>query len=245
MKAVNLIPSDAQQSGGRSLKLAPATYALLGFLAAGVVLVTMYVLTGNSVSSRQSQLASLQSQLTQAQSEASQLAAYGQFASLAQTRLQTVRGLAATRFDWNASLSNLARVIPAGTALQSLNATVVPGASSGGTGGGGLGTGGNGLRSSLPGPALEMTGCTTTQDAVARLISRLRAMPGVSRVALSGSAKSTSSPNSTPGAATQGCAANSPTFNIVVFFTPVNGAGPNGATSVSGTPATATTGGAQ
>src|SRR5579859_7426680 len=216
MKAVNLIPSDVQKSGGPSLKLAPLTYVVLGFLVAGVALVTMYVLASNKVSSRQNQVTSLQAQVTQAQSEATQLGAYGQFATLAQTRLQSVRGIAATRFDWHGALSDLSRIIPANTSLQALNATVVPGASAGGGGGS------SSLRGDLQGPAFELVGCTHTQDDVARLISRLRVMSDVQRVALANSTKNSNAQasNGVSGSGSKhprGCPANAPTFNVVVY----------------------------
>ncbi len=242
MKAVNLIPSDAQRSGGAALKLAPATYGLLGVLAAAVVLVTLYVVSSNSVTSRQAQITSLRAQVAQAQNEASQLNTYASFVQAAQQRVQTVQGIADTRFDWHNALSELAQVVPGNTSLQSLNATVVPGAGNSG--------GGSGLRTDLPGPAFELTGCTSTQDDVASLISRLRAIPDVTRVALSSTTKTAAS---APGASTSaanaiGCAGNSPTFQLVVFFNPVSGAGPDGATSAgtatSTSTSTSSTGGA-
>lgn len=231
MKAVNLIPSDAQRGGSRSLRLSPATYGLLGVLVVALALVTTYVVFGNKVSNRQAELTSLRAQLSTAQRQASQLSVYTQFASMAQTRVQNVRGIAATRFAWNTALSNLARVIPANTSLQSLNGTVVPGA----------GTGGNsGLRTDLPGPAFEMTGCTSSQDEVARLISRLRSMPEVVRVALNSSAAPTQVAGSGSGTTgpSRGCPPNAPVFNLVVFFQPVSGAGPTGAASVAGSSST-------
>jgi Tfp pilus assembly protein PilN len=235
MKAVNLIPSDAQRSGGAALKLAPATYALLGVLVAAVALVTFYVATNNSVTSRKAQIADLQSQLTSAQNEANQLTTYATFVTAAQQRVQTVEGIANTRFDWHQALGELAQVVPANTALQTVNATVVPGAGSGGSGG-------NGLRADLPGPAFEITGCTSTQDDVARLVSRLRTMPDVTRVGLSSATKSTAtSGGSSTSTSAVGCAGNAPTFQIVVFFKPVNGAGPSGATAVGTSSSTSTT----
>ncbi len=240
MRAVNLIPADAKGSG-RQIKLAPATWGLGGVLAAALVLVTLYVLAGNTVADRQAQIASLQSQVKSAQSEAAQLGDYTQFASLAQTRLSTVRGIAATRFDWNGALQNLARVIPANTSLQSLNATVVPGATSGGSGAA------SGLRADLPGPAFELSGCTATQDDVARLISRLRSMPDVTRVALSSSTIATTAgaPSATQGGAKTGCKPHAPTFSMTVFFQPVNGAGATGVASLPGSSTATSTGGAQ
>jgi Tfp pilus assembly protein PilN len=238
VRAVNLIPADAKGSG-RSIKLAPATWGLGGVLVAALVLVTLYVLAGNTVADRQAQIAGLQSQVRAAQAEASQLGDYTQFASLAQTRLSTVRGIAATRFDYSGALGNLARVIPANTSLQSLNATVVPGASAGGSAAAG------GLRADLPGPAFELSGCTATQDDVARLISRLRAMPDVTRVALSSSTLTTGSSAAPVGTAKTGCKPHTPVFSLTVFFQPVNGAGAQGVTSLPGSTTATSAGGAQ
>lgn len=234
MKAVNLIPSDAQRSGGAALKLAPATYGVLGVLVAAVVMVTLYVVSSNSVTSRQAQITSLKAQVAQAQAEASQLNTYANFVQAAQQRVQTVMGIADTRFDWHHALSELATVVPADTSLQTLNATVVPGAGNNG--------GGSGLRTDLSGPAFELTGCTGTQDDVASLISRFRAIPDVTRVALSSSTKSnaTAKGASTTAANAVGCPGNSPTFQIVIGFNPVNGAGPDGAVSAGTATATST-----
>jgi Tfp pilus assembly protein PilN len=241
MKAVNLIPSESQGSRGvRVPKLAVPTYALLGVLVGAIVLVTLYVTASNSVADRQAQITSLTTQVAQAQQAASRLASYGEFASLEQQRVQSVRGIASTRFDWNSALGELAAVIPANTSLQSLSGSVVPGASAGGSGGAG------GLRSAQQGPAVEVQGCTKTQDDVARLISRLRTMDSVTRVALASSAKATGATSSTSSSSTgpkTGCAATDPTFDLIVFYQPVPGAGAQGATSLGSTSATTTTSG--
>lgn len=229
MKAVNLIPAEARSSGGGlGLKLAPATYALFGVLALAGVLTTLYVLASNSVASRQAQISSLQAEVSEAQNEASQLSSYTSFASAAQTRISDVRSIASTRFDWNGALSELARVIPANTSLQSLSATVVPGAGAGGGSGAGAGSS---LRADLTGPAFDIVGCTDTQDDVARLISRLEAIPGVTRVALDNAQKGAG----TASATGQGCKANSSNFELVVAFHPVAGAGAQGAAGSSST----------
>ena len=56
MRAVNLIPADSRgrssSSRGPSTGMQVPVYVLLGFLAAAVALVTVYVLTSNSISSR-------------------------------------------------------------------------------------------------------------------------------------------------------------------------------------------------
>jgi Tfp pilus assembly protein PilN len=212
-------------------------YVLLGLLTAAVALVTVYVLTNNSIATRTATLSSLNAQVSQEQAAVARLGVFTKFSQLAQTRIGTVNSIAAARFDWHAALSDLSKVVPANTTLQSLVGTVVPGASSGGAGSGGTG----GLRGAVTAPAFELTGCTRSQDDVARLISQLRLINGVTRVSFSNSQESnTSSAPAGPGGAPQGCGANAPTFDLVVFFQPVANAGPTGVTSVPGSTSTST-----
>jgi Tfp pilus assembly protein PilN len=243
MRAVNLIPADAR---GRARKSGPSTgmqvpvYVLLGFLAAAVALVTVYVLTSNSITARTATLNSLTSQVAEEQAAVARLGEFTKFAQLAQTRIGTVRSIAAARFDWHAALSDLSKVVPANTTLQSVLGTVVPGASSGGSGSGGTGS----LRSAIAAPAFELSGCTRSQDDVARLMSQLRLINGVTRVSLSNSQASNTASASASGGSSQGCGSGAPTFDLVVFFSPVANAGPSGVTSVGATAtATTTTGG--
>jgi hypothetical protein len=79
-----------------------------------------------------------------------------------------------------------------------------------------------------------MKGCTATQDDVARLMSRLRLINGVTRVTLADSLKQdsaqggstvASTPASGSGSGAVGCGANAPSFDLVVFFQPLPGAG--------------------
>jgi Tfp pilus assembly protein PilN len=240
MRAVNLIPADSR---GRGRNRGPATgmqlpvYVLLGLLTAAVALVTVYVLTNNSISSRTATLNSLNAQVSQEQAAVARLGVFTKFSQLAQTRIGTVRSIAAARFDWHAALTDLSKVVPANTTLQSLVGTVVPGASSGGAAGGGTGQ----LRSAVTAPAFELTGCTRSQDDVARLISQLRLINGVTRVTFSNSQVSnTSSAPAGPNGSPQGCGANAPTFDLVVFFQPVPNAGPSGVASVPGGTSTST-----
>jgi Tfp pilus assembly protein PilN len=235
MRAVNLIPADSRGRGsnrGPSTGMQVPVYALLGFLAAAVALVTVYVLTNNSITARKATLASLQTQVAQEQAAAARLGEFTKFSQLAQTRIGTVRAIAAARFDWHAALSDLSKVVPANTSLVSLAGTVVPGAAAGGGGGS------SALRTAISAPAFEVTGCTRSQDDVARLISQLRLINGVTRVSFSNSQASGAGAPSSSGGTPQGCGANAPTFDLVVFFQPVANAGPSGVTSVGSTTST-------
>jgi hypothetical protein len=172
-------------------------------------------------------------QVAQAQAEAARLATYTSFEQMAQQRSATVREIIASRFDWDKALSELSRVVPADTSLQSLLGTVVPGVSIGSSSGGAsTGT----LRSTISAPAFEIRGCTKNQDEVAGVMSRLRLINGVTRVTLSDSQKTSSASGSVSpsSGSSSGCPARWPTFDLVVFFTPVPNAGAQGVASGSG-----------
>ena len=254
MRAVNLIPSEAGGGGRGGASIGPwALFAVLGLLLVGVL---GYVLTNNQLVDRRAQLSGLQTQAHAIQARADAARPYREFAALAQARVETVRQLGAARFDWHRAFANLAQVIPGDVWLTSLLGTVAPGVSVDGAGSGDTGS----LRSALPNPAIELTGCTTGNDEVARLISRLRLMTGVVRVALSSATKDDTS---TGGGGGDGgdCRyghAGFPQFGIVVFFAPLpavpaptapdasgatsaSSAAPAAAASSSPTPAASTT----
>lgn len=236
MRAVNLIPSEDRRSPGvqASLKLGPG-YLLIALLGVAVLFVTIYVLSSNKISSRKAQLASLQGQVSQEQALANRLGNYAAFVKLAQTRADTIRQIVDSRFDWHAALSDLSRVIPADTSLQSLGGTVGPGASVGGAGGSvGGGASGSSLRGDIPVPAFELQGCTRSQDDVARLMSRLRLINGVQRVSLAGSVKQEGTSGTAVAAgsagAGAGCGPGGPAFDLVVFFQALPSGGTSAAT---------------
>jgi Tfp pilus assembly protein PilN len=241
VRAVNLIPGESRRGWrGAGTRPGGSVYLFLGTLAVALVLVTMYVLASNKVSDQKAKVTALQTEATEAQSAATRLAPYVEFAELAQARTQTVREIASSRFNWYGALAGLSRVVPANTSLQSLVGTVAPGATVGGSGGGA----GAALRGDVAAPAFELAGCSDTQDDVARLISRLRLIDGVTRVSLEDSQKSSSSQagaSVTSGTTGGGCRGNAPSFDLVVFFSPLPNAGADGVTSLTAEPISSTT----
>jgi Tfp pilus assembly protein PilN len=230
MKAVNLLPGDARHGGvGSAVGRLGIGHLLVALLLVGLCFVTLDVLTGNTISSRKAQLSNLQQEATQMQAEITRLNTYTKFEKLASDREETVRQIASTRFDWYTALSNLAKVMPADTTLQSLIGTVSPSTSAPGGGSGGS----SNVRGDIDAPAFQLTGCTGSQDDVAGLISQLRLINGVTRVTLESSANSTTGSGSS---ATTGCPANGPTFNLTVFFQPL----PSTTTSTTTTSTTTT-----
>jgi len=239
MRAVNLIPRESRRGGvGPSLGKLGASHFVIALLVVAVGMVTAYVLTNNTVSKRKAQLASLQQQVTQMQVQVARLTRYEQFEKLAEARAETVNEIASTRFDWYDALSDLSKVVPANTSLQSLVATASPTST---TGGSAVTTSSSGVRGDIDAPAFALKGCTGSQDEVAQLMSRLRLINGVTRVTLedSNAPGSTASGTGSTSSAQPGCSANGPTFDMVVFFQPVAGT----ASSTSGqTVSTSTTG---
>jgi len=206
MRAVNLIPADVAGSG----KASTGPLLLLGGLAALLVLVTLHVLTGNTIKDRRAELASVQSQLAVAQREADATRPYRDFAALARARIDTVRQLGSARFDWHRAFADLATVIPDDVWLTSLTGTVTAGVNVAGGDSGGATT----LRAALPNPAITMQGCTVDHDAVVRLIAHLRLMRGVQHVSLADSTKD-------GGGDCQHGNTNFPQFDLVIFFAPI------------------------
>ncbi|MGZ4267858.1 MAG: hypothetical protein ACXVFN_20560 [Solirubrobacteraceae bacterium] len=247
MRAVNLIPLEDRRGAGAPGRSGGAVYGVLGALALGVLMVAALVLTSHSVKSKHDQLAQVTQQAQAAESQAGSLQAYTQFSSLRAKRQQTVASLAASRFDWAHSLHELARTLPAGTSLTSLRGTISPSATVDGTS--------DPLRASLNQPALELTGCATSQAGTAEVVAAMRRMDGVQRVSLSSSETNAKEAPGSAGAAAGGGSGNSadcrggstkrPQFSMTVFYAaPAPAAGSTGtgaAATASATTASTTT----
>ena len=239
MRAVNLIPSDARKGGGAGAagRSGGGAYMLLGGLAGLVVLVALWALAGHGISGKKADIAKLQSETAAAKAQAGELASFNNYAKVRQDRVNTVRSLALSRFDWAKALDAVSRTLPDDAWVTSMTGTAAPGVSV--DGGGSTAAG---LRGQRPVPAIELVGCTKSMGKVARLISRLRAVPGVDRVAISDSKKADAS--SAGGDSCRGGHASYPQFNLVLFFgndvPPTGPATPNptGAAAAPATPAT-------
>jgi Tfp pilus assembly protein PilN len=223
MKAINLLPPDmrgAAKGGAPKVKTAAASdepggiagFVALGVLVACVAALAAYVLTTNTVKDRQAQLDAVTAEAANTARRVSELKPYADFQQMAETRIQTIRDLASSRFDWEQALRDISRVVPSDVTLTSLTGTIA-----GGTGGSG-----STVRTAISAPAVELKGCTPTQKNVATLLSRLRSVDGVTRVSLSKSLKPAMTPSATvsgtPGQEDVCPGHRPPTFELVVFF---------------------------
>jgi Tfp pilus assembly protein PilN len=236
MRPINLIPPEERRGQNAPLRSGPLAYILLGALVAALVGVVALVLIGNQISDQEGELVQLKREDAAASAQAQRLAAYTQFRTMHEQQVATVTSLADSRFDWERVMRELALVLPDDVWLVNLTATASPGVSLEGSSGGGGGE--SHLRASVPGPALELSGCASGQDAVAGFITALKDIDGVTRVGVESSElpDPQEGAGSTEGSSSEGSAGGSEDcrthqfiakFSLVVAFdaAPVTGAG--------------------
>ena len=106
MRAVNLIPQDQRRrvAGEGDGKSAPIVLGVLGALLA---LVVVYVMTGNTVTHRQSDAKAASAAADQLEARAGKQTSYTNFAQIAATRMESVSGSPPLRFDWERFMREL------------------------------------------------------------------------------------------------------------------------------------------
>lgn len=199
MRAVNLIPPEERRGARAPLRAGALSYAVVAVLGLAVAGVTATVLTQNEIKDSESELKSLEAQQAVAEQRRAELAPYGEYASLSESRRATIASLAESRFDWQRVLRELALVIPDDVWLDSLSGAVAPGVA-GGEGGGETGA----SDPSITGPSLLITGCGEGQIAVARFVAALRDIDGVTRVGMQRSELGDVSASDSSGSASSG-----------------------------------------
>lgn len=178
MRPLNLTPPEDRRGDAAPLRAGVVSYAIVGGLALALVAIAAIVLTTNKINEDKSELASLQARQAAAQQAAAGLAPYDEFATLAASRNQTVSDLARSRFDWERVLQELALVIPADVTLENLSGSATAAAAASGTAATSAG---------ITGPSLDIAGCATGQEGVARMLAALRDIDGVTRVGMQSS----------------------------------------------------------
>ena len=192
MRPVNLIPAEQRRSTrGPGAPPPLGVSAVLGGLGVGLLIVIVLVLLSNQVNSKKGELASLTAKQQTAEATSNALRPYGNFAQVQQARATTVTALARTRFNWERVVRQLSRVVPPDVWLLKFSGTVSAASGAGSGGGAGSAGGSSSLRSAVQGPAFSLSGCATSQASVARMMARMRAMDGVTRVSTTHSAVAT------------------------------------------------------
>jgi Tfp pilus assembly protein PilN len=251
MRPVNLIPPEERRGERAPSRTGGLAYVVVGVLAAALLAVVGIVLTDNSISENQAKVTELNGQLAQATDEATRLQSYADFATIEQTRTQTVSTLAKSRFDWYRVLHELGLVIPNNVWLLGLQGSVSPDAAQASQAAGSSSSAGTpaDFSTQITGPSLTIQGCAAGHDAVAGFIGALRDIDGVTRVVVTSSQRLSSSGTSGAGAgagsSSSGCAARDfiAQFQVVVAFDkvpidPITGLVPATAPTTTASPET-------
>jgi hypothetical protein len=182
------------------------------------------VLSSNQVTERENDTAAASAEADRLEAEAKKRVSYTDFALIAQTRLESVAGVAAQRFDWERLMREVSLVMPAGTWLQSADASV----SGDAAGAAQPAPTGTTTTATAGGPSATFVGCTPKQSDVARMMVRLRQLNRVTDVTLNQSSQEGESEPAT----VDNCGPNYK-FDITVSFSAADaGATPLGAARV-------------
>lgn len=186
MKPINLLPERYRPAvasgGGRG-----SSYLLLGALGVLLACVLAVVVTDNQTASARAESGRLASERVGAEASAQRLGDFERFQLVKQARLASVTELAHARVDWERLLRELARVLPAGVRLDSLQATA-GGASAGAATPAPAPAAGAGAGAS-DGPTLTLGGCAPGHRGVADTLVRLRRLHRAKEVELSSSSR--------------------------------------------------------
>jgi Tfp pilus assembly protein PilN len=201
VRPINLIPAEQRRGAARGPGARPsiAGYAVLGVLGAAVLCVLALVATSNQINGKTDDLAEIQSDSQREKQVADALRPYGQFADLQRARVTQINTLAASRYNWERPLRQLSKAIPRNVWLLNVTATENPTVQIEEGGAGGDITN---LREKTQAPAFAITGCTYSQHAVARMMTRMRNLDDVTAVRLAKSARKEESDSSSGTAIT-------------------------------------------
>jgi len=211
MRPVNLIPQE-QRRRTPSEGSGKGAYALLGLLGVLLVMAVAYVLTANTVTDRNHQAEEARVEADRLEAEAATKEDFTGFEQIAQTRVQSVAGVAARRFDWERFMRELSRVMPEGSWLISASAST-----SGQDAGADAGAAASPAEAGAAGPSALLSGCTPKHSDVARMMVRLRQLHRVTDVELQQSTR-----EDDQGAADIGTCGVNTAFDLTVKFSPTS-----------------------
>ncbi len=205
-----------------------------GMLAIVIAAIVYLVVISNQVSSDRERLGQMQTELVAAEQKAAALKPYDDFVKAADKRHTAVATVAKTRFKWDRTLTELARIAPDGVWLTGMKGTLTPSTQ---VDGGAAATTGS-LRAVLSSPAVELAGCATRERNVPSYIDRLHLMTGVTDVGFSRTEKLAKKGAS--GSAPADCFNNdtkAASFELVTYFKQQSAPVPAGTTATTTTPA--------
>ena len=210
-----------RRRGGREVpandRVPQVACAMVALLAAAVVYL---VVVSNQVTSGQERLNQVGTELVSTERQAAELKPYADFATATAARRVAVSDVAASRFNWERGLRELAQVTPRDVWLTSVKGTTTPTTALEGAEGGGDTSS---LRAVRTTPAFELSGCAVREDRVPDFMDRLRRIHGATDVGFSRSERLVPAKDgsSEGGDDCRNGDERAPRFDVVTFFKPL------------------------
>ena len=173
MRAINLLPKD--ESAARRPVPIPIVAACVGFVVASAFLAFTYISASDKVQSDRTALRTAQAQYAAVPAPIAPPPIDAQLPVEQQARVTAISTALSQRVDWDRVLREISQVVPSDVWLLTLNASsptaTTPAEEA-------IGTKPSGI---------VLTGCTYSQDSVARFLARLSIVPDLSSVTLGSS----------------------------------------------------------
>ena len=183
MRAVNLLPGD-QADQGRKVPPLPVLVGCIGTVVISALLAVMFLSASAGVAKKQRALEQIQAQYAAIPAPAPASPVVAELPQQRQTRVTALATVLGQRVAWDRLLREVSQVVPSDVWLVTLNAlapSIAPAAGPATPAGGGA------VQQSF-----MVTGCTYSQDSVARFLSRLSVVPDLSNMTLGKSESSDS-----------------------------------------------------
>ena len=182
MRAVNLLPGD-EANQGRKVPPLPVLVGCIGTVVISALLAVMFLSASAGVAKKQRALEQVQAEFAAIPAPAPASPVVAELPQQRQTRVTALSTVLGQRVAWDRLLREVSQVVPSDVWLVTLNAlapSIAP--SSAATPAGGA----------APQQSFMVTGCTYSQDSVARFLSRLSVVPDLTSMTLGKSESSDS-----------------------------------------------------
>ncbi len=181
MRAVNLLPREGDGEGRKAPPI-PVLVACIGCVLVAALLATMYLSASQGVSRQNVALQKAQADYAAIPAPAPPSPVVAQIPQMRQTRVAALTTVLGQRIAWDRLLREVSQVVPSDVWLVTLNAQSPSNAPPA-----------RGSVTSAPASGFVVTGCTYSQDSVARFLARLQLVPDLSVVTLGKSSAGSSS----------------------------------------------------
>lgn len=183
MRAVNLLPRE-DAGDGKKVPPLPILVACVGAVLVGAVLAMMFLSANAQVGKQREALAQVQAEYNAIPAPPPPSPVVKDLPQQRQTRVTALAGALGQRVVWDRLLREVSQVVPSDVWLVTLTAKSPTLAIPGGRGAPAAG-------SALP-DGFIATGCTYSQDSVARFLARLQLVPDLGDMTLGKSASNSS-----------------------------------------------------